>query len=240
MTAPLNAHQVEALRAYADLIATRKDLFEGRRRRPIVRDPATLEHYAAEHDVVLGVAAKTPYLWLVNDLVASATAAGQTTLHPYLRIVQPEGLIGVVGVVVIATLGVDDGGPERVVVVRQERHATGRVEVELPRGFGTVGVGPEVDAVRELAEETGYAGVAAEVLGTTLTDSGTSDGLVSFVHVRITGRATSSPEISEAIERVVLMTRDELWQRIDSGAVRDSFTLQAVSLYERSLTRPGR
>jgi len=239
MTAPLSAHQVEALRAYADLIATRTDLFEGRRRRPIVRDPATLEHYAAEHDVVLGVAAKTPYLWLVNDLVASATASGQTTLHPYLRIVQPEGLIGPVGVVVIATLG-DDGGTERVVVVCQERHATGRVEVELPRGFGTVGVEPEVDAVRELAEETGYAGVAAEVLGTTLTDSGTSDGLVSFVHVRITDRATSSPEISEAIERVVLMTRDELWQLIDSGAVRDSFTLQAVSLYERSLARSGR
>ena len=29
------------------------------------------------------------------------------------------------------------------------------------------------------------------------------------------------------------LTRSELWARIDSGALRDSFTVQALALYER-------
>lgn len=234
MTPALTAHQTEALSWYADLMAARPALFAGRRRRPIVRDLDTIERYAAEHRVVLGVAAKTSYLWLLNDLVASRTVAGAEVLHPYLRIIQPLELAGVTGVVVVATIAGDQGGEEPIVMIRQDRHATGSTELELPRGFGTAGAGPEADALRELEEETGYSGAPA-LLGRTVTDSGTSDSAVSFVHVAVAGRSDATPEVWEAIDKVVLMTRDELWQAIDRGEVRDGFTVQALSLYERSL-----
>jgi 8-oxo-dGTP pyrophosphatase MutT (NUDIX family) len=217
-------------------MASRPEWFSGRPRRPIVCDPQILEAFAGEHGVVLGVATETPYLWLLNDLVQSRDRSGATLLHPYLRLVPPPGGITAAGVVVLATVRAAAAeAAESIVFVEQERHATGTLELELPRGFGVPGTAPGVQALRELREETGYAGDRAECLGTTVTDSGTSDGAVSFFHVPVTGSTAVAPEPEEAISRVVLLTREEVWARIDSGALRDAFTVQALALYERRL-----
>jgi len=56
-----------------------------------------------------------------------------------------------------------------------------------------------------------------------------------FFHVPVTGQGEAAPEAGEAITRIVLLTRDELWEHIDSGAVCDAFTLQALGLYEHRL-----
>ena len=90
--------------------------------------------------------------------------------------------------------------------------------------------------LRELQTETGYVGERAEYLGTTLTDSGLTDREVSFFHVPVTGHVAAEPETYEAIFRTVLLTKAELWSRIYSGEIRDSFTVQALALYEG---RPG-
>jgi len=45
-----------------------------------------------------------------------------------------------------------------VVFVRQYRHGTEQVHLEIPGGLVDPGVAPETAAVRELLEETGYAG----------------------------------------------------------------------------------
>lgn len=86
------------------------------------------------------------------------------------------------------------------------------------------------------ATETGYVGAHVECLGTTLTDSGTTDRTVAFFHVPVTAHVAEMPESHEAIYRTVLLTRAELWSRIFSGTARDAFTVQALALYEARLS----
>lgn len=237
---PLSDHQRESLAAYRELLQSHPGLFGSRKRRPIVRDPRILERFATGSQVVLGVVAATPYLWLINDLVESHGADGQPVLHPYLRIISPPGPPGDeeprAGSVVLATIaGHDNGTEEEIVLVEQERHSTGVLELELPRGFAAPGIPSAEQALTELRQETGYLGSGASLLGTTLTDSGTSDRSASFFHVPVTGRAASTPETAEAIERTVTLPRTVLWNRIEAGTVRDAFTVQALALYERRL-----
>jgi 8-oxo-dGTP pyrophosphatase MutT (NUDIX family) len=55
---------------------------------------------------------------------------------------------------------------DRIVLVRQYRHGTDRVSLEIPGGIVDEHETPADAAVRELAEETGYAGSAPAHLGT--------------------------------------------------------------------------
>jgi ADP-ribose pyrophosphatase len=234
----LTDHQREALTRYFWLLKSHPELFSGRLRRPIVKEPGTLEEFAGKNNVVLGVMAETSYLWLVNDLVQSHDSSGAAFYHPYLRIIAPPEQAEARGVVILATVRYEDNqADELIVFVEQERHATGTVELELPRGFGNPGTPPEIHALEELRTETGYVGERAEYLGTMLTDSGTTDGSVSFFNVSVTSHSAHTPEPQEAISQVVLLTREELWAYIDSGAIRDAFTVQALALYEHRLQR---
>jgi len=237
VTENFSEQQRDALARYYRLSESFPGLFSGRVRRPIVLEPAILEAYAAEHRVILGVAFETPYLWLINDLVQSSATSG-TTLHPYLRFIEPPQAAGMAGVVVIATIPTPERpSGQQVVLVEQERHATGGIELELPRGFGEPGIPPAAQALRELRQETGYIGTEATYLGTTLTDSGLTSRSASFFHVQVTSRVPEDPEAHEAILGTVLLELDELWNRIESGAVRDAFTVQALAFYERQVTK---
>jgi ADP-ribose pyrophosphatase len=231
---PLTEHQRQALDAYAALAASHPQLFAGRAARPIVRDPNALAMYASEHGVVLGVAADTPYVVFIVDLVESRTADGRALRHPYLRVVSRAQLNGAVNVVVIATIEDPSlGHPGKIVLLEQERHAPGTRQLELPRGFGEPGLTGEQNALRELKEETGYIGEQAHFLGSMFADSGLTDEVISFYHVPVTRRMASAPETSEAIHGVFLASRDQIWDRIRTGDLRDGFTLQALALYEK-------
>src|SRR5690349_20001256 len=182
--------------------------------------------------------AETPYLWLINDLVESRNSNGTVLFHPYLRLIAPPYATMAPNVVVLATVQVNE--VESIVLIEQERHATGTIELELPRGFGRPGISPKVQALRELQEETRYEGMRPECLGKTLIDSGTTDRSVLFVHVPVETHGDAIPEPQEAVAPLVLLPRKELWARIDSGVLRYAFTVQALSLYERRLRTSGR
>lgn len=240
MNGGLSEHQRGALDRYFRLMKSHPELFTDRLRRPIVRKPVILKEFAQEHNVALGVLVETPYLWLINDLVQGRDSSGATIYYTYLRIIAPPGQGGTVGVVALATVHPEDAhGAESIVLVEQERHATGTLELELPRGFADPSEPAEVHVLQELKTETGYVGEHAKYLGTTLTDSGTTDRAVSFFHVPVTGHVAEMPESHEAIYRTMLLTREELWSRIFSGVVRDAFTVQALALYEGRLTNTG-
>ena len=75
------------------------------------------------------------------------------------------------GFAIVAALTVD----RRVVLVRQYKHGAGQITLELPAGMIDEGEEPAACAVRELAEETGYAGDPPVLLRTLLADPTSSN-----------------------------------------------------------------
>ena len=229
----LSQHQVEALEAYERLQKSNPELFTGRVVRPLVLSHDALSAYASEHKIVLGVAAETPYVFFIVDLVESRRSDGKTLQHPYLRVVSRGQLRGGINVVVIATIENPDLGAQgSVVMVTQERHALGATEIGMPRGFGEPGLSGETNALKELREETGYIGERATLLGSLNTDSGLTDSVVSYYYVSVLSRKTAKPETEEAIKAVSLLSRQDIWKAVRAGEIKDSFTLAALSLYE--------
>lgn len=232
----LSQHQTEALEAYDALQKSSPELFRGRVVRPLILSREALAAYALEHNVVLGVAAETPYVYFIVDLVESRGKDGKLFRHPYLRVVSRGQLKGGVNAVVIATIENPSLGEQgSIVLVDQERHALGAREIELPRGFGEPGLSGEANALKELEEETGYIGEHAYFLGSLNTDSGLTDSVVSFYHVAVVRGGRPKTEVQEAIENVSLASRQEIWQDIRLGKIKDAFTLTALALYEATL-----
>lgn len=224
---PLTDHQHAAMDRYAELQRTHPELFRNRALRPILTDRAVLEAYAAANGAVLGVAAETRYFLFVSDLVQPANG----TPFVYSRLIHRGQLEGGTNIAVLATI--DDpalGTQGDMILVEQERHAPGQMEIAIPRGFAVPGQDGCASALRELREETGYIGLDAELLGETIIDSGAGDARVSFYSVRVRGRVESAPETGEAIWSVKLISLEALWDEISTGAVTDSFTLQALAL----------
>jgi 8-oxo-dGTP pyrophosphatase MutT (NUDIX family) len=123
------------------------------------------------------------------------------------------------GFVVIAALT-----PEReLVLVRQYKHGIGEVLLELPAGMIDPGETPDACAVRELAEETGYAGDPPQLLRSLITDpTGSTGRFHVFLIENATPKFAQSLDVTEAIvvERATIaqfstMVRDG---RIGSGS----------------------
>jgi ADP-ribose pyrophosphatase len=224
----LSEHQRAALDRYEELQARYPQLFSAREMRRIVTVRAAQETYAAQHRAVIGVAAETPWFFFLNDLVEPASGGAP---YAYSRLVSRGQLEGGTNVAVLALI--DDPSLGRVgeaVVIEQERHATGRCEIAVPRGFGQPGLDGSGSALRELREESGYLGTAAEFLGESVIDSGEGDARVSFYLVRVNQRGKAAPEREESIRSVRTMPPEAIWSAILSGEITDSFTMQALAL----------
>jgi ADP-ribose pyrophosphatase len=223
----LTAHQIEALDRYERLREEHPELFAVRERRPIITDRAELEEFASSKGAVLGVAAETPFFLFVCDLVEDA----RRLPFVYSRLIHMGQLKGGVNVAVLATIANPALGElGSIVLIEQERHATGEMETAIPRGFAEPGQDGITAAKRELREESGYIGEEVEFLGESVIDSGSGNARVSFYWIRVTARSESAPEAGEAIRSVRLMSPHELQESIRTSSKADSFTLQALYL----------
>ncbi|AND88068.1 nudF [Bradyrhizobium diazoefficiens USDA 110] len=224
------------IEAYFEALAEYPRLFEPRRYRRLVLDRARLESYAREHGVALGLTFSNDYVLVLVDLVEVGEGPA-TIVHPYFRIVSRGQLLGGHNVVVVATVADPKlGNVGDIVMVEQERHALGRLMLELPRGFAEPGIGLEANALKELEEETGYLGAEPRLIGTVLTDTGLMDNEVHIVHASVVGRRERSPEIREVITRTLLMPADMIWSKILSREIKDSYTLEAIGIWSRLST----
>ncbi len=219
MTVPrLTEHQEEALRRYMELQQQYpRALFRRRPGRSLVLEPARLRAFCADHGTVLGLAAETAHVLVVVDLVEVEDPREGPREFPYIRVVYRKQLQGARNVVVIATVEDEALGPlGAVVILHQERHATGRDHLELPRGFGELGLSGEENALKELREETGFVGHWAKHIGSTYTDTGLTDALVSFYAIPVVAAEQRRPDPGEALLGVELVPLAQL-----RGHVRD-------------------
>jgi len=128
------------------------------------------------------------------------------------------------GVVLVAF---DEGG--RLLMVRQYRHPTGRLLLELPAGTIDPGEEPEVCAARELQEETGFLPRRIDKLGGFYSAPGFCS---EYLHVFLCGDLVESSlegdEVQIALQPVPL---DDVLAMIMAGQIEDAKTAGALLLY---------
>ncbi|WP_337308859.1 NUDIX hydrolase [Candidatus Aeolococcus gillhamiae] len=135
-------------------------------------------------------------------------------------------------VTVVAT---DD--EDRVVLVRQWRHATGRALWELPAGTREPGEDPAATARRELTEETGYGAREWRQLGHGPVSPGYSSEEIWFFEARGLVAGESTPDVDELLD-VGLFDAAQLTGMARAGEV-DLKTLAGLALAGVALDHAG-
>ncbi|MCS7050250.1 MAG: NUDIX hydrolase [Thermomicrobium sp.] len=148
------------------------------------------------------------------------------------EVLLPDGQVRVREVVhhpgAVAILAVTE--PERVILVRQYRHAIGRVTLELPAGTLEEGERPEDCALRELEEETGYrAGRLRELIRFAVSPGWTDEQLVVFIAEHLEAQA-ARPAEDERVT-VVELHPEEARAAIQRGDICDAKSLIGLMAY---------
>ena len=203
----------------ADGKATRGGGAPPARRENTVSDPGNAER--GELQIVSeGVAWETDAARLWTSEVRLPGREAKSTRH--YRFGPGEGHINGVIVVPVAE-------DNRIILVRQFRHAVRMWVRELPRGSRNEGETPEQCAARELREEVGYVMTESWSLGRVATDSAQQRSMPWLVAARVTRAGASHPESTESIDATYAYTFSELARECASGTILDAFTLCAVT-----------
>jgi ADP-ribose pyrophosphatase len=132
----------------------------------------------------------------------------------------------------VAMVALDD--QQRVVLVKQYRHAVRGLVIEIPAGKLDGDEDPLVGAQRELREETGFRAGRFERLGSFYPAPAWS---TEFVYLYLATELTPGPAQPEADEAIELL-RVPLAEAIDlihSGAIIDGKTMAALLLTQQRL-----
>jgi len=131
---------------------------------------------------------------------------------------------------------------DEVVLIRQFRHGTAEVTVEIPGGLVDADEESRDAAARELLEETGFAGQAPVSLGSVEPNPAIQDNVCSTFLIRDARPvAPPRPDDMEHIQ-VWLLPLEEIDEWIRLGKIRHALVVAAfklLELHERSLSPPG-
>lgn len=129
----------------------------------------------------------------------------------------------------------------RLVLVRQYRHGSRAVSLELPGGLHDHGgERPEAGAARELAEETGYGGGELVFLGELRPQPALlSNRLWVYLARGVRANTRPQPDAAEDIE-VVLLAWEEVPARIAAGEIDNAMAIAALALAGCQATDPNR
>ena len=116
---------------------------------------------------------------------------------------------------------------ERIVLLRQYRHAAGGTIWEVPAGKLDAGEDPAACAGRELAEETGYRAGRIERTGLILTTPGFTDERIHLYCAYELSAGVPAHEHHEVIRTEVVPLARAL-AMIDAGEITDGKTIAAL------------
>ncbi len=128
----------------------------------------------------------------------------------------------------------------KILLVKQYKHATDQIMIELPAGFADGNEDPEKAAARELLEETGYATQKMELLAK-LSDNPTKQiGTTSIWLARDTELInTPKPDENEDIE-VLLVDLAEAVQMVLEGKIWATGSVAGILLAWEKLKLPDK
>jgi len=165
------------------------------------------------------------------------------TSHPFIELVRHEIALADGGSREVVTLTMpdwvactartDDG---RFVLVRQHRHGIDAPTLEPAGGLIDPGESPEVAALRELFEETGYAATTIEPLGWVHPNPVLQ---ANRCHMFLAHGASkqAEPQVSELeATEVVLVDRDRLRAALEDGTITHALAVLALG---RALAASG-
>ena len=126
---------------------------------------------------------------------------------------------------------------ERLAMLRQWRHATGEVLLEIPAGTLEPDEAPLSTAQRELAEEAGLAASQWEAGPQFFTAPGFCDERMHLYLATGLSEASADTDADELLEPDWLTLADAL-AAVDDGRIRDAKTIVGVSWLARRLPTP--
>jgi ADP-ribose pyrophosphatase len=176
---------------------------------------------------------------LTERLISSEPIYDGRIVHLYVDTVQlPNGQIARREVVrhggAVAIVPIDPEG--NVILVRQYRHAAGRILLEIPAGTLNKDEDPDLCADRELREETGYRPGKLQKIGGMFAAPGYT---TEFIHLYLaTDLAESRLKMDEdEFIEVLHLPMQEVMKRIRAGEIIDGKTLSAVLLAKEIVKR---
>lgn len=203
---PIEAQDVARIR-YEALRKDRPDLFLG-------GGPIALD--VDRHEAGVGVVHADPWIMFVVDPV----------VMPDGRSARYGRLIQAIDAESVAVLPVTSDG--RVLLLRHWRHATQSWHLEIPRGFGEIGLPPKDQAAAELWEEMGICGELVAI-GHIYPDTGMTATRVALFVAKVSNDV--QPMHREGLASIVEMTISQFKDAILNGSVNDSFALAAWTRY---------
>jgi ADP-ribose pyrophosphatase len=168
-----------------------------------------------------GVVYEDPYMLVLRDAVRRPDGS----LGTYVRTTPASGAAGVA---VLTVLG------EKILLLRHFRHATRKWHLEIPRGYGEIGVSAPDQARQELREEIEADADSLVSLGAFHSNTGTAADEVELFLAEI--HAVGSPQTAEGIDAIELHTPYQVAHLIQGDAmsgplttITDSFTIGAFT-----------
>ncbi len=156
-----------------------------------------------------------------EDIVRSRSTGGDYVESTQIRLRRPASHEDGVAIVPI-----DE--QDRILLLRQFRHAARMWVREIPRGWRDPGESVEAAAAREVREETGYEVVRLIPLGRIAPDGATLESVPHLVAARVRPAGEAQREATESIERVIPYRFSELRACCERGEIIDSYTIAGV------------
>lgn len=186
-----------------------------------------LVNYEYEHHEKLGVVYESKYFVHVVDLIENRDSEGKLLYTTYERLL-PAVKSGAVVVIVKYK--------DRFVLLKQFRHSIRKEQYAFIRGFGEENINTIDNVEKEVKEEIGASiCTIPEKLGTVVADSGILGNEVSVYYTEI--EELPQHTYHEGIEKVLLVSEDEMGKMIMDDEIDDGFTLSAYMLYVKTFEK---
>lgn len=111
----------------------------------------------------------------------------------------------------------------KVILVRQYRHAIGRLLLEIPAGKLDKGEHPDDCARRELEEETGYVATEWQRLASVYTTPGFTNEIIHIYLAKGLTATTQHPDEDEFLD-IELYSKEQIGQMLVDGELGDAKT----------------